>query len=190
MPQTFPPRPSSGLFAAPRPIETVADLFANVWQLGYVTTDLDRAIDELGTTLGLEHCLRLPSGGATFHAGDEVVPWESKFAMAARGGLIIELIEPVSGEVGFYRDLLPADGSFALRLHHLAMFAETGDAEWDRLGGLLATAGLRFDYTMVIPGRVRAGYVDTRALLGHFIEICQLQAEDLDFFSSLAADSA
>ena len=130
MPPTFPPRPSSGLFSGPRPIETIADLFANVWQLGYVTTDLDRAIDELGATLGLEHCLRLPSAGATFRAGDVVVPWESKFAMAARGGLIIELIEPVSGEVGFYRDLLPADGLFAIRLHHLAMFTATGDAEW------------------------------------------------------------
>ena len=26
-------------------METVADLFANVWQFGYVTTDLDRAIE-------------------------------------------------------------------------------------------------------------------------------------------------
>ncbi len=88
-------RPVEGLFAAPRPVETVADLFANVWQLGYVTTDLDRAPDELSARFGLEHQFRVPSGGATFMAGDEVVPWEARFAMAARGGLIVELIEPV-----------------------------------------------------------------------------------------------
>ena len=43
---------------------------------------------------------------------------------------------------------------------------------------------------MLIPGRVRAGYVDTTADLGHWLEICQLQPEDIDFFSSLVADSA
>ena len=43
---------------------------------------------------------------------------------------------------------------------------------------------------MIIPGRVRAGYIDTRAELGHFLELCQLDTGDLDFFSSLIADSA
>lgn len=33
-------RPSAGLFADARMIDTIADLFANVWQLGYVTTGI------------------------------------------------------------------------------------------------------------------------------------------------------
>jgi hypothetical protein len=183
-------RPAAGLFAMPRPVQTIADLFANIWQLGYVTTDLDQALAVLSARFGFEHQFRVPSGGATFMAGAEVVPWEARFAMAARGGLIIEVIEPVDGEVDFYRQALPADGSFAIRLHHLATFMETGDEAWDRVGGLLAAAGLRFDYTMSIPGRVRAGYIDARAELGHFLEICQLEHDDLEFFSALAADSA
>jgi hypothetical protein len=183
-------RPAEGLFTEPRSIDRLADLFANVWQLGYVTNDLDRGLAELSDRFGLDHHFRVPSGGSTFYAGDTEVPWEAKFAMAARGGLIVELIEPVSGEIGFYTDVLPDDGSFGVRLHHLAAFTHTGDAEWERLKTLLAASGLGFDYTMVIPGRVRAGYVDTRAELGHFLEICQLQREDLDFFSSLVSDSA
>lgn len=183
-------RPAEGLFTAPRAIESVGDLLANVWQLGYVTSDLDRALDELSQRFGLTHQFRVPSGGATFMAGEEVVPWEARFAMAARGGLIVEVIEPVSGEVGFYRDALPADGSFAIRLHHLAAFMETGDAAWERAAQMLETAGLRFDYTMLIPGRVRAGYIDARAELGHFLELCQLESEDLGFFNTLVADSA
>ena len=183
-------RPAEGLFAQPRRIETFADLFANIWQLGYVTTDLDRALSELSERFGLEHQFRVPSGGATFMAGDEIVPWEARFAMAARGGLIVEVIEPVSGEVGFYTDALPDDDSFAIRLHHLAAFMETGDPAWEQATKMLNTAGLQFDYTMVIPGRVRAGYIDTRAELGHFLELCQLDTGDLDFFSSLIADSA
>ena len=38
---------------------------------------------------------------------------------------------------------------------------------------------------MLIPDRVRAGYVDTTADLGHYLEVCQLQPADTEFFSSL-----
>ena len=75
--------------------------------------------------------------------------------MGSRGGMIIELIEPVAGEVGFYRRLLPDDGSFAVRLHHVATFIESGDEEWERLRALLAASGLRVDYTVLIPTRPR-----------------------------------
>jgi len=183
-------RPSEGLFTPPRRIDAIADLFANVWQLGYVTTDLDRAIEFMSERFGLEHCLKLPSAGATFLVGDEPAAWEAHFAMGSRGGLIIELIEPVAGEVGFYTRLLPRDGSFAVRFHHIATFIETGDEAWEQMRSLLHVSGLRFDYTVLIPNRVRAGYVDLTAELGHYVEICQLQAEDTDFFSGLAADSA
>jgi glyoxalase/bleomycin resistance protein/dioxygenase superfamily protein len=183
-------RPAEGLFAAPRRIETIADLLANVWQFGYVTTDLDRAIEFMAERFGLEHCLKLPTDTATFLVGDEPAEWEAKFAMGARGGLIVELIEPVAGEVEFYRRFLPSDGSFAVRFHHVATFMSAGDEEWERMRALLAESGLRFDYTVLIPDRVRAGYVDTSAELGHLLEVCQLQPEDLEFFSGLSAESA
>ena len=183
-------RPASGLFAQPRPVEELADLLANVWQLGYVTTDLDRAIEVMADEFGLTHCVKLPAGGATFLAGDEPAPWEARFAMGARGGLIVELIEPLGGEVGFYRRLLPEDHSFAIRFHHVATFIPTGDEEWERVRALLARSGLRYDYTVLIPDRVRAGYVDTTAKLGHMIEVCQLQREDIEFFEGLTATSS
>jgi len=185
-----PSRPAEGLFVSPRPVRAIADLLANVWQLGYVTTDLDRAVDQLTDRYGLEQVVRVPSEGAQFFKADRPVPFEAKFAMGARGGLIVELIEPVSGEVGFYRDALPADGSFGVCPHHLGVFIPTGEAEWERLNGTLAGAGLRVDYTFLIPGRVRAGYVDTRAELGHFIEVCQFEQEDLDRFNGMTSDSA
>ena len=64
-------RPAEGLFAAPRRVDALADLLANVWQFGYVTTDLDRAVEFMSERFGLEHCLKLPAGGATFLVGDE-----------------------------------------------------------------------------------------------------------------------
>lgn len=60
--------------------------------------------------------------------------------MGARGGLVVELIEPVAGSVGFYRDALPTDNAFSVRLHHLGTFIPTGEEEWDRLRRILAGA--------------------------------------------------
>jgi hypothetical protein len=110
--------------------------------------------------------------------------------MGARAGLIVELIEPVVGDIDFYTEVLPDDGSFAVRLHHVAAHTATGDDEWTRIEALLAKADLEVDYTVLIPGRVRAGYVDTRAELGHRLEICQLQREDIEFFTALVTESA
>lgn len=178
------------LFADPRPVNSIADLLANVWQFGYVTNDLDQAIDFMADRFGLTHTLKLPAGG-TFYAGEEPAEFDAKFAMGSRGGTIIELIEPVAGELDFYTRLLPDDeNTFAVRLHHIATYMDTGDDHWERLKQILADSNLKVDYTLVIPDRVRAGYVDTTAELGHWLEVCQLQREDIEFFSSLVTDSS
>ena len=182
--------PANALFAQPRTVETLADLLANVWQFGYVTTDLDRATTFMAERFGLEHCQRLPSDTATFLVGDQPAEWDVKVAMGARGGMIVELIEPVAGEIDFYTRVLPAGGEFAIRLHHIATFTATGEHEWEKVTRLLAASNLKVDYTVLIPDRVRAGYVDTTAELGHWLEICQLQREDIDFFTALVNDSA
>jgi Glyoxalase/Bleomycin resistance protein/Dioxygenase superfamily len=174
------------LFAEPRPVRAVGDLFTNIWQVAYVTTDLDRGMQTLRDDFGVKNCTEVPSAGATFLKGDEPAEWEARFAMGARGGAIVELIEPVGGEVEFYRRFLPQDGSAALRFHHLATFIPTGDEAWGSLTDVLASSGLKVDYTVLIPDRVRAGYVDTTAELGHFMEVCQLQPADIEFFSGLA----
>jgi hypothetical protein len=184
------PRPSEGLFASPRRVEQLADLLANIWQFGYVTSDLDRGLEELGGRFGLTHHFRVPTGDSVWQTDAGASPFEAKFAMAARGGLVVELIEPVSGDVDFYRQVLPDDGSFAIRLHHYAAFVQTGDAEWERLRALLRASDLDVDRTLVIPGNVRAGYIDTRPDLGHYLEICQIEPGHQEFFKSLVADSA
>ena len=183
-------RRASGLFDEPREIRALGDLFANIWQVAYVTTDLDRGIELLRERFGIDECTEVPIAGATFLVGDEPAEWEPRIAMGARGGLIVELIEPVAGEVGFYRRFLPEDGSFGLRLHHLAALVPLGDDVWTSVGGMLAEAGLGFEYTVLIPDRVRAGYVDTTAELGHYLEVCQLQPADIELFSGLIERSA
>jgi hypothetical protein len=173
-------------FADPPAVGELADLFAGVWQVGYVANDLAAAMTLARDELGFERVAEVPTDTATvLDADGNVVRWRTRIAMAARGGLIAEIIEPIDGEVDFYRRFLPPDGAPGLRLHHLATQVPLGDDVWDAVGAVLARAGLRFDLTVLIPGRVRAGYVDTTAQLGHWLEICQLQAADVAFFSAL-----
>ena len=175
------------MFDEPREVGALGDLYANVWQVAYVTRDLDEGMALLRKRFGIEST-EVPTDGATFLVGEEPADWDARISMGARGGLIVELIEPVGGEVDFYRRFLPADGG--LGFHHLASYMPVGDDAWAALGDTLAAAGLRVDYTVLIPDRVRAGYVDTTAELGHYLEICQLQEADIEFFSGLIEASA
>jgi hypothetical protein len=182
---------TTDLFAQPRPVEALADLYANIWQIGYVCRDLDRGMEFMRDQFGLEHCVEVPTDTArVLDHNEEEVDWEARIAMGSRGGLIFEIIEPVSGDIEFYTRFLPQDGSFGVRLHHLATHVPVGDDVWQDIRGLLAESGLRFDHTVLIPDRVRAGYVDTTAELGHLLEICQLQPADIELFTGLVRESA
>jgi hypothetical protein len=177
------------LFAEPHPVRALGDLFTNIWQVAYVTSDLERGMQALRDDFGVENVTEVPTEGGTFLKGDEPADWQVRIAMGARpGGPILEVIEPIAGEVDFYRQALPADGA-PLGFHHLANHVPLGDQEWESVGEVLAAHGLKVDYTLLIPDRVRAGYVDTTAQLGHFMEICQLQEADIELFSSLAGGS-
>jgi hypothetical protein len=177
------------MFEEPREVRALGDVYANVWQVAYVTRDLDEGMRLLRKHYGVEST-EVPTDGATFLAGDEPAEWDVRISMGARAGLIVELIEPIGGEVDYYRRFLPADGAGGLGFHHLAAYMPLGDDAWDALGDVLAASGLRVDYTVLIPDRVRAGYVDTTAELGHYLEICQLQKADIDFFTGLVEAGA
>ena len=173
------------LFDDPRPVNALGDLLSNIWQVCYVTRDLDEGMALLRDRYGIEST-EVPTEGATFLAGEDPAPWDVRVSMGARRGPIVELIEPVGGEVDFYRRALRDDGE--LGFHHVATYVPLGDEAWGSIADLLAEEGLRFEYTVLIPDRVRAGYVDTTAQLGHYLEVCQLQKADTDFFSSLIDD--
>jgi hypothetical protein len=183
-------RSGSDLFSEPRPINALGDLFANIWQVCYVTPDLDRGMAEMRDLFGIENSTEVPTEGASFMKGGEQVQWDVRVAMGASGGLIVELIEPVDGEVDLYRRFLPKDEGSVLGLHHLAMLVPLGDEAWSSLEELLGEHDLAFEYTILIPDRARLAYVDTSAQLGHYIELCQLQPADTEFFSGLIEGSA
>ena len=183
-------RPASGLFAEPREVSALGDLYANIWQVAYVTRDLDDGMELLHERFGVESTEvpdrrgDLPGrrragrlGGAHLDGRPRRADRRADRAGgAARSTSTGASCRPTAG-----RARLPPPRHVHRRV---------GDEAWDSLERLLAAPGLRVDYTVLIPDRVRAGYVDTTAELGHYLEICQLQAADIEFFSGLVEAGA
>lgn len=140
-------------------------------QLGYVTRDLDaamarlRAIGGIGSFAVYEPELEVEAAGQRGTARIRV-------ALANLGTMQVELIEPVDGAVGIYRDGAPDADPF---LHHVAVLVRGGEAAWDAALADLAAAG----HAPALTGEggrawgtlTRFAYVDARPLLGHHVEL-------------------
>lgn len=132
------------------------------YQIAYITRNIEKAVARFGPEIGRSDItvfdtsfpVVTPAG-----SGTAVL----KLALIWTGEMQYELIEPVSGPVDVYTDLLPEDDS--LRFHHMAIRVDDWDAfrcEVDRRGLAVALEGggdaLRFLY------------LDRRDLLGHHVE--------------------
>jgi catechol 2,3-dioxygenase-like lactoylglutathione lyase family enzyme len=132
------------------------------YQNGYVTRDLDRAVDLFSRRFG---AIRF----GYFEAEVPVLTADGPATMALRlaagwaGHINIEIVQPISGAVDHYRTLLPADTG--MRLHHVALRSDdlsAMEAEIAALGHPLAFGG--DSEAMVFR------YVDARDTLGHYLE--------------------
>ena len=80
----------------------------------------------------------------------------------------IELIQPLDGDVGIYRNFLPKEG-FGIRFHHLCELFEN-DEEFDNRFESYRKLGKLFPVVGELPGMARYYYCDFCAELGHYIE--------------------
>lgn len=139
-------------------------LYRPVFQTGYVTHDLDRAMELFAKTQGVRKWFRPPTGRLPVRGGGEL---QVEIAMALLGGTMIEIIACKGGNDQLYSQILP-DDRFAVRLHHLG-FRLDSDAEWDEMLAL----GQQQGYAVAMDVKTsstRALYYDTRETLGHYIE--------------------
>jgi hypothetical protein len=146
--------------------------FDNHYQLAYVTSDLDEGIRILQAQFGLPEFKRLGRGAFENRvwtpAGERDIAM--KGAIAVTGRLTVEVLQPVSGAVDIYTEMLTPDQP--LRLHHIAMRCSDIDkakAENERLGRPVVMDGTL--------GPARFIYVDARDTLGHFLEYVMAPAE-------------
>ena len=140
-------------------------------QNAYVTHDLDKAMEMVGNTYGIEKFDRFdPDMVVNTLEGPQ--PMVNRVASYWAGGLNIEIIEPVSGYIGHYLSMLPEDRKDATpRFHHISLRRDD-EAEMRKeiaaLGLPLAFEG-PLSIKEAIPSLVFV-YLDGRATLGHYVE--------------------
>jgi Glyoxalase/Bleomycin resistance protein/Dioxygenase superfamily len=134
------------------------------FQLGYVTNDFDKAINELRALHSIGPFKEMRDTHLPTRPGREAV---AHFALAFKGEVQFEIIAPIGGDTDIYRESLPVDQP-ALRFHHLGRFVSALEEYQD----LLETKYAHWE----IPIKCGAfggfyAYADARKDLGHYLEI-------------------
>ena len=141
-----------------------------MYQLGYVTRDIDRAVAHYQDKLGIREFVRRETDGLVDYRGGRA-PFRIHVALANLGDKQVELIQPIEGVSDFYTDGLDLDAAVAV-LHHFGILVDGPEAEWDAMKAVVRQAG----YEIVLEdapapdGQMHFAYADTRADYGHYME--------------------
>lgn len=139
-------------------------VYGRFFQLGYVTRDLDAAIDRLQRRTGARLIDRIHD--LRDEAGNQVVL--KNLAHLGLPGVEIELIQPRLDRSSIYLEALPPAGD-DIGFHHTG-FLLPDEAGWQRAVDSLEREGT----PIVMQGgtsQVRFAYIDTRRQAGHYSEI-------------------
>ena len=93
-----------------------------------------------------------------------------KIALAVVGGVEIELIEPQGDTAPLFSALLPDDGSFAIRFHHVAYRVEGDLSDFEAHMASIGSEQHPVIWSGSLGDVMRFAYTDERALLGHYVE--------------------
>ena len=136
-------------------------------QVAYVTSDLDRALAVFRDDYDVPafHVFANDTPGLVRSDGARL-----KIALALVGGVEIELIEPQGDSAPLFSQALPADGSFAIRFHHVAIRIAGTLADFEAHMASLDPARHPVVWHGALGDVLRYAYTDERAALGHFVE--------------------
>ena len=146
----------------------------NVFQIAYVTNDLERAAGVLRDQYGCgdAHYMRNLPGALT------------DIALCFAGNTNYEMLEPLNASGDFYSDWIAGETDFVMRFHHLGMIVETKE-ELDAIQAAHVRHGHEFPLVSSMPGVLDVFYADTRASLGHYLEYFHLQEAGWDMFKAV-----
>lgn len=149
----------------PRVYNPMATTFC---QTAYVTTDLERAMPQVGAAHGIRDWFS--SSGFEFQMG-KGRSGHIDLALAYVGDMQIEVIQPLDGDLDFYRCMFSGD-DFQIKFHHLCKSYETR-AEFDAKVAELNLAGIDLPVERTqdtCNDRGVVCYADFRQQMGHFME--------------------
>ena len=144
-------------------------------QIAYVTNDIDKAKQMFQTIYRVDRWLdlarRFDRQTVSINARNGRI--EIRAMIAYVGAIQFELIQPVVDPEGLYEAILPANGAFAVRLHHLGFNQKaTKDI-------LALEQSLGHDHAISMATSSEAMpvfYADARDRLGHYLEYFSLPA--------------
>jgi Glyoxalase/Bleomycin resistance protein/Dioxygenase superfamily len=149
-------------------------MLAEHFQMAYVTTDLERALDLFKRRLGVQTFSRLegqmPAGGHI----------RAEFAWV--GTIMYEVICASGPGSDIYMDRLPRSDEFHIRHHHLGFLLRTRE-QWDDVMVKAQESGWSVPYHNNNP-LVEVCFVDATEL-GHYLEYFLPKQAGLSFFGSV-----
>jgi hypothetical protein len=136
-------------------------------QVAYVTSDMERALAVFREDYDVPsfHVFANDAPGMEQSDGARL-----KIALALVGGVEIELIEPLDGTAPLFSAVLPQDGSFAIRFHHIAYRITGGLADFEAHMASIDQVKHPVIWHGSLGDVMRYAYTDERAVLGHYVE--------------------
>ncbi|MCK9542587.1 MAG: VOC family protein [Novosphingobium sp.] len=155
-------------------IDTRAPMFNGLYQMGFVTDDLDAAQERLGRRFGISRF--------RVQRNDQRMSTAHAFA----GDMMVEIIQPGPEAPAVYHENVPGGG--AVRLHHLGY--RVPDVEnWEKLLAQVDAEGWATPIRgAVMDGHLRFVYVDTLADLGIYQEYVCLTGPALHLYDDVPAN--
>jgi len=136
------------------------------FQNAYVTRNLQHAVSLVSERHGVQDWVYFEPQMEVYTATQGHGPCHVKVALGWAGPLMIELIEPVSGNNQHYLDYLPKDErDNSPRLHHICMRVP----DWEAARAEVAEKNWPISYEGAVEG-CKFVYVDARESLGHYLE--------------------
>ena len=147
-------------------------------QMAWITNDLDAALKLFEAHYGVRNWLVLRDYRMQTKAGPDDYA-QAHIALALRGGLELELIQPLGGADQVYRQVLTDDPGLQLRFHHVCYRYDTAET----IRAVRAAAEAK-GWAIVLEGGDGNGldyfYTDDRAMLGHHVEHIYYPPEHLE----------
>ena len=153
-------------------------MFKNVFQIAYVTNDLERAVRcSRRSRVSPRSPPSTTSRSSTPDGGNAVI----NVGLAYVGDVQLEIIEPVEGAVDLYRSWLPE--GFAVRHHHFCSLLDSvEELQQVRADYVAHGYAIALDASL---GGSQIFYADTTALLDHYQEYAWVDEDSIAFMATL-----
>ncbi len=150
----------------------LGDRWGELFQLSYITRDLDAAMAHCKAKLGVPHFETTDAEVEVLSYG-KLRPLKIRAAFGNVGRHQLELIEPVSGAIEIYTEAVDLSAHI-VNFHHIAIAVRGGIEQWLELLEEVRASGDEFAFLCPPePGpddKVCFAYVDTRHSIGHYTE--------------------